>query len=376
MAKKDMNTVVKWIVDPFIVCLAGELKPDRTYRKRRGQTNERFVGDARARNPRPSCEAEGFDGAGTIGALAACLFLLTLTGCGVSHAEDDAERREENRLRTRLSAVATVEQARPKPVRLDDTEQFALASRHVDQTFQIKVGFPRGYDPGAAPYPVLYVTDAETNFGGITYIVQRLIKDDLIPPILVVGIAYGTDYDTFYRLRSRDLTPARRPQPRNDGTAAPVGGAGAFLQFMEEELFPEIERRYRADPHDRALYGHSYGGLFGSYVLLTRSDLFRRYLVLSPSLWYDDERLLHEVGRRSLDIDPTVVYMGAGALEGRIDDEVRAFADSLRRHAPTSLRLEAAVLDNETHRTVFGRGFTDGLRFIYGSDVDEPSRRR
>jgi len=291
-------------------------------------------------------------------AKAALAFLVVLVGCGVSRAQNDAE------------------QPRSMPVHLENTEQFELPSRHVDQTFQIKMSFPRSYDPEAGPYPVLYVTDAETNFGGITYIVQRLIKDELIPPILVVGIAYGTDYDTFYELRSRDLTPTQLPNLRIGGKVSPTGGAGAFLEFMQEELFPEIERRYRANPDDRALYGHSYGGLFGSYVLLGRPRLFRRYLLLSPSLWYANELLLREAGSHTLDLAPTVVYLGAGALEERIDDEVAAFADSLRSSASKNLRLLAAVLENETHRTVFGRGFTDGLRFIYGVDLDGARQRR
>lgn len=313
-------------------------------------------------------DRNGGRGRNDLGATAVILLLATLAGCGVSRAESDAIGEEEDRPQADPSALSTMERTRARPVQLDNTEQFELPSRHVDQTFQIKVSFPRSYDPGAGPYPVLYVTDAETNFGGITYIVQRLIKDELIPPILVVGIAYGTDYDTFYELRSRDLTPTKLPNLRIGGKTSPTGGAAAFLQFIHEELFPEIERRYRAAPDDRALYGHSYGGLFSSYVLLTRPGVFRRYLVLSPSLWYDDELMLHEAGSRALELDSTVVYMAAGALERRIDDEVAAFADSLRSHAPKQLRLRAAVLENETHRTVFGRGFTDGLRFIYGGD--------
>jgi predicted alpha/beta superfamily hydrolase len=296
---------------------------------------------------------------------AAFLVLVALTGCG-SRAESDAARTEHGRPPEALAARPPSAQPEPEPVRLDNSEQFALASRNVRQTFQIKVGFPRGYDSGAAPYPVLYVTDAETNFGGITYIVQRLIKDRLIPPLLVVGIGYGTDYDTFYELRSRDLTPTELPNLRIGGKVSPTGGAAQFLRFLADELFPEIERRYRADPDDRALYGHSYGGLFGSYVLLTRPDLFRRYLVLSPSLWYDDGRMLRDAGAHVPAFAPTVVYMAAGELEPRIDDEVLAFADSVRAHAPANLRLRAVVFENETHRTVFGRGFTDGLRYIYG----------
>jgi len=259
-----------------------------------------------------------------------------------------------------------------RAVELANTEQFPLASRDIGQEFQIKVALPRGYDPGSGPYPVLYATDAETNFGGVAYIVQRLIKDELIPPLIVVGIAYGTDYDTFYDLRSRDLTPTTVPNLRPGGRSSPMGGADAFTRFLREELFPEIERRYRASSDDRALYGHSYGGLFASYVLLDHPGLFRRYIVLSPSLWYDDELILRRVGERALPPDPVVVYMAAGALEGRIDDEVAAFAERIDGRGPSGLRLRAVVLDDETHRTVFGRGFTDGLRYVYGGQEGTP----
>lgn len=296
----------------------------------------------------------------------ALLVLISLCGCGVPEAESAAVRKYNALPEAASSATPPLETSALRPVQLANTEQFSLVSHNVAQEFQIKVALPRGYDGGAEPYPVLYVTDAETNFGGVAYIVQRLIKDELIPPIIVVGIAYGTDHDTFDDLRSRDLTPTELPDPRTGERPPPTGGADAFTRFMETELFPEVERRYRASPRDRALYGHSYGGLFASYVLLAHPGLFRRYVVLSPSLWYDDELILHKAGEYAPHLGQAVVYMGAGALEDIIDDEVVAFANVLRSHAPKSLRLRAAVLENETHRTVFGRGFTDGLRYVYG----------
>jgi tetratricopeptide (TPR) repeat protein len=40
------------------------------------------------------------------------------------------------------------------------------------------------------------------------------------------------------------------------------------------------------------LIGHSLGGLFAVYALLNRPELFRGYLVTSPSLWWDDQVLV------------------------------------------------------------------------------------
>ena len=48
---------------------------------------------------------------------------------------------------------------------LANTEWKELTSEFNGQTYTIKVKLPRGYESETATYPVLYVTDAETNFG-------------------------------------------------------------------------------------------------------------------------------------------------------------------------------------------------------------------
>ena len=217
-------------------------------------------------------------------------------------------------------------------------------------------------------YPVLYILDAETNFGGVSYIVQRLIKDQLIPEILVVGIAYDTDYRNFYRLRSRDLTPVEdKDLKMGNKEVDPTGGASAFSDFLEFELFPFIESKYRVKTEDRALYGHSYGGLYGSYALLDKSHLFNRYLLLGPSLWYKDKLLVRQLPGKSLKFDkPTRLYMGSGELDRGINDRQVEFVEILTEKRILNLTIKSEVIHDETHRTIFGVGFTNGLRFVYG----------
>jgi len=281
-----------------------------------------------------------------------------VAGCGAASA--DHEERQ-----TKLAAVEAV--ADHRSVELANTEVRQLDSAITGQPYQIKIQFPRGYDDESARYPVLYVIDAETNFGGVGYITQRLVKDELIPKILIVGVAYDVDYEEFYRLRSRDLTPTEVPELRIGGktVADPTGGAAEFAQFLERELIPFVEQNYRAEPGARALYGHSYGGLFASYVLMEHAQLFDRYLILSPSLWFNENELLAELPSVDFQLRPTRLYMASGALEGRIRDLQSRFAEQLEAMDPTNLRMKAEILPNETHRSIFGRGFTDGMRFLY-----------
>jgi predicted alpha/beta superfamily hydrolase len=300
----------------------------------------------------------------------AILLLMLLGSCGVSKSDFETLKKENENLRNELTELHAKVNERQylkthSEVSLANTEVRELTSSIVGQKYKIKIKLPRGYKNSTEKYPVLYVTDAETNFGGVSYIVQRLIKDKLIPPIIVVGIAYGTDYRTFYSLRSRDLTPTEDKDLRMGGRIDPTGGADNFSRFIEDELFPFIKENYRVNNEDRALYGHSYGGLYGCYVFQSQPELFNKYLLLSPSLWYDDYLLLSTVKNTDYQLRPTKLFLASGELEGRIDTLQVNFANSLKTKNPKNLSLKSEVLENEDHRTIFGPGFTDGLRFIY-----------
>ncbi|MBZ0114845.1 MAG: hypothetical protein K8J08_20460 [Thermoanaerobaculia bacterium] len=254
-------------------------------------------------------------------------------------------------------------------VELEGTEVRELTAEANGENYEIYVKFPRGYEAGKENYPVLYVLDAETNFGGVTYIVQRLIKDRILPPMLVVGVAYGVDYDTFYQLRTRDLT-ANPGTPCRGGSCG--GGAEAFRKFLAKELFPFIEANYRVAGKSRALYGHSFGGLFGFYTLTTAPEMFDRYLLLSPSLWWAKRAVLEETKRRGPIKAPTRLYVGIGARENSRHHDGESMVDHqlemvrlLEGKEGTRLVIRSEVLDDETHRTLFGDAFTRGLRFLY-----------
>ncbi len=266
-------------------------------------------------------------------------------------------------------------------VQLANTETFAITSEQVDDAFFIKVAYPRDYATSDKRYPVIYVTDAETNFGALQYVVQRLAKDRLIPEVIVVGIAYDTNYDEFYRLRARDLRPSIPDDPELDlGGRPDEGKAEQFADFLRHELIPHIDANYRTVAGDRAYYGHSYGGLFGVWSLMYESDLFNRYVILSPSLWwgelwYGRPRTSHgyHILPRRAETDGTSetdarVFVASGELEPRIDELQQIWADAIRPNLDPSVEMRDLIYENETHRTIFGRGVMDGFRFVYGED--------
>src|SRR5690606_34171859 len=119
-----------------------------------------------------------------------------------------------------------------------------------------------------AGFPVIYVLDANSVFGTVTEAVRaqsRFPARSGVDPAIVVGIGYATDAP-FHPDRHYDFTlpvPAHELPPHPDGGSWPgQGGSAAFLQFIERELKPQIERDFPVDTSRQTIFGHSLGGLF------------------------------------------------------------------------------------------------------------------
>ncbi|KAK0743618.1 Alpha/Beta hydrolase protein [Schizothecium vesticola] len=116
------------------------------------------------------------------------------------------------------------------------------------------------------------------------------------PDGLVVSIGYPLT-DSVYALTQRaiDFSP---PLPTPGQT--PPSGADDFLDFISGTLRPWVRKRafpsvtWKRD----ALYGHSFGGLFVVYALISRPEAFDTFLAASPSLWWNRGYILDEVSNR------------------------------------------------------------------------------
>ena len=138
-----------------------------------------------------------------------------------------------------------------------------------------------------AACPALYVLDGERWLPTFARIVDERVRAGDMAPVVLVGIGYRDVFNTAAR-RTHDFTPAFGRQPGR------TGGADAYLQVLERELIPYAEARLPISHASRGLAGHSYAGLFATYALQRRPDLFDRYLIMSPALWFDDGKIYRQ----------------------------------------------------------------------------------
>ena len=287
-----------------------------------------------------------------------------------------------------VTATPPIGQQAPA-VTLERTEFHQLVTED-GATYEIYVALPPGYEANTgARYPVLYVLDGQTQFplvrGVYQYTHGNLIEfGEAATPLIIVGLnrAGAQSYLDFLSIRTLDFTPTRseRQEARylqEYGRESRTGGAGAFLTLLKSEIFPWVERRFRVSD-DKGLYGFSLGGLFATYVLLTEPEMFNRYLIGSPSLWWDAPqgfehlydnpvmfRLEREYAIKHGDLAARV-FISAGTEEPRIASPVVWLQGLLGSRKYPSLELEYHIFPDETHLSVIPATISRGLRYLYG----------
>lgn len=243
----------------------------------------------------------------------------------------------------------------------------AVWSDVLQEQRRILIHLPPHYHESAQAYPVLYVLDAETQFHAVTGAVQSLsVFSERIPEMIVIGITNT--------LRSRDLTP-RSQSPEDLKYVPESGGADAFLRFLHEELQPWVTARYRTQPY-RVLWGHSFGGLFSTYALLTRPQAFDAYLAISPSLHWDAQALPKRFERAgSKARTAAYFFLCWGDNEPRIQPASEQLVSVLKSHAPAGLRWDRRYYPGEDHRSTPHRSLHDALEAVFAGWA-LPSRRQ
>ena len=166
-------------------------------------------------------------------------------------------------------------------------EKVELQSEILGEKRSINVYLPNGYSKDSSKtYPVIYLLDGsiDEDFLHISGIVQfgSFSWIHMIPESIVVGIS-NTD-------RKRDFTfPTTNKKDKKDFPT--TGKSETFIRFIEKELQPFIDREYNTDSI-KTIIGQSLGGLLATEILFKKPDLFDNYIIVSPSLWWDDESLL------------------------------------------------------------------------------------
>lgn len=278
------------------------------------------------------------------------------------------------------------------------SEVWMVKPEHIDDILRICITSPR-YLPEGKRCGAVIATDAELSAGALISTIRSCAVGLDLPPLLAVSIGYPLDAaPPFVLRRNRDLTPTAWPAfasatPCLTGLSETfaTGEGEAFLAFIDEELRPALAEHFPIDPDDVTLTGQSFGGLFVLSALVRRPNAFRRYLAVSPSLWWDDGAVLRMAEKAAVTFPApsATVYMCIGELENKarfgaqfaavksqlpsamqkadMMGDMFVMQRLLQPWVGTQFSIEAHVFPEESHESIMGAALSRGLRRLYGN---------
>ncbi|MBS1942292.1 MAG: alpha/beta hydrolase [Bacteroidetes bacterium] len=240
-------------------------------------------------------------------------------------------------------------------------EVFTLHSAVLGEQRTLNIALPAGYqDNDTARYPVIFLLDgsATEDFihvaGGLQFASMDWIAWQ--QPSILVGIA-NVD-------RKRDFTfPTTIAKDKEQFPT--TGGSAAFIDFIGKELIPFVDAHFRTSP-DRLLIGQSLGGLLATEVLFKQPALFRRYLIVSPSLWWDGGSLLKQPPAFISDPPhaPQRVFIAVGKEGKRMVGDARKLRALVQKNPV--IRVGFDYLPDFDHANILHRAVMDGFRWLGG----------
>ena len=247
---------------------------------------------------------------------------------------------------------------------IEEIESKQLAEKRI-----LNIYLPAGYNPeDTVKYPVIYLLDgaADEDFIHVVGLVHfnTFPWINQIPKSIVVGIT-NTD-------RKRDFTFPTTVAADNERYPT-TGKSEKFIAFLENELQPFIEKNYKTR-NSKTLIGQSLGGLLATEILFKKPELFHKYIIISPSLWWNNGSLLSQNPVILTDnfTRKTDIYIGVGK-EGLTPGEnprvmevdANLLVEKLKQPQRKNLSIHFDDLPQENHATISHQAILNAFRLLF-----------
>lgn len=233
----------------------------------------------------------------------------------------------------------------------------SIYSNILKEERSVKVLLPETFKPGSSEkYEVIYLTDGEWVIDLFSFIYKFAKGENYVPPVIIVALP--NTYINKANQRDRDFLPVHVENP------AISGGGDRFISFLKNELIPYIDKTYPTNGTN-SLYGHSYGGLFVMYTLLTEPQLFQTYYATDPSFFWNDDFVIKLASDKLEKLPPNKLLWIAGIDETFKNMGISRMDSVLQLKAPQDLFWKIATFPNEKHNSVRLKAMYDGIKFSY-----------
>ncbi|MHA7830562.1 MAG: alpha/beta hydrolase-fold protein [Flagellimonas sp.] len=254
----------------------------------------------------------------------------------------------------------------------------SIKSNNLNEVRQLKIFLPASYDNYKQKrYPVTYVLDGGFLYHSVSGMVEYMTKTGQIPEMILVCISNSN--------RTRDFTLTKTTigyEGEEDKNLEESGGADKFRDFMNTELLPYIDEKYRTNDFN-TIIGRSFAGLFVAYDYLQEDSQLDRFLLIDPSLWWDDRFVLKLIDSIPIaDLNKKKLYLSTSDNFKFSDDlkkmreSQESFYAALKDKGVNDEKIELKYFENESHGTVTIPSVYNGLTYIFSEYYLEAMKYR
>ncbi|MFZ6742102.1 alpha/beta hydrolase [Undibacterium sp. JH2W] len=246
----------------------------------------------------------------------------------------------------------------------------SLHSQALGEERTINIILPEGYTTEtASKYPVIYLLDGAVDedlihmAGAVQF--SSFSWVNRLPASILVGIA-NTDRRRDMTFKAADNFSLPASMKAYSAAFKNAGGSAKFMEFLEKELQPYIEKNYRSNG-DKTLIGQSLAGLLATEILLKKPALFNNYIIMSPSLWWDNESLLKQAPAllKNLPSQPMKVYLAVGKEGPQMEGDARALSRAITQSKAKNLSYHFEFLPREDHGSILHGAAMHAFQLFY-----------
>ena len=243
-----------------------------------------------------------------------------------------------------------------EPLTIGETVEIHSTILNEDRILNIYL--PHGYSKDSVKeYPVIYLLDGtiDEDFIHIAGIVQfgSFSWINMIPETIVVGIS---NID-----RKRDFT-FHTDDKGYTKEFPTTGHSASFIDFIEKELQPFIKNNYNTNK-TKTLIGQSLGGLLATEILFKKPDLFDNYIIVSPSLWWDNESLL-EYTPATYQTQKSI-YVAVGKEGEIMEREAKALYNKLKPLNKKNTKIYYQFFEKQNHADALHLAVYDAFEKLF-----------
>ena len=259
-----------------------------------------------------------------------------------------------------------------KTKKKENTKPFVLGqietiqSKILGEKRILNIYLPDDYNPSdSIKYPVIYLLDgsSDEDFIHIVGLVQYCSFEwvNQVPKSIVIGIA------TVDRRRDFTFPTTIETDKKKYPT---TGNSAKFISFIEKELQPFVEKKFKTTA-SKTIIGQSLGGLLETEILFKKPTLFNKYIIISPSLWWDNGSLLKQ---NTSIVDQTFnqeteIYIGVGK-EGETPTEIprimeqdaNLLAEIIKSTRSKTVHVLFDYLPQENHATIMHQAVLNAFK--------------